>query len=149
MGKRLPIVADWQCARTGDCCRQGGVRMHVDELAEIERVFSFEIAFAMPSYRTRANGGGFVTLSRVDGDAACPFLAGGGDCLVYEARPFKCRQFQCHRAPGEAFDPSGPLGCRNLSDRLEQSAETRTAYAKNQKKAQKWALTHGWTGREA
>lgn len=77
----------------------------------------------------------------------CPLLD-GKDCSVYDVRPYQCRRFQCHRAPGEAFDPSGPLGCKNLSDRLEQSAETRKAYKRNQQKAMKWANTHGWTGRE-
>lgn len=79
--------------------------------------------------------------------APCPLLD-GNTCTVYDVRPYQCRRFQCRRAPGEAFDPSGPLGCRNLSDRLEQDRETRRSYALNQRKAQKWALRHGWTGNE-
>jgi Fe-S-cluster containining protein len=80
--------------------------------------------------------------------APCPLLV-DNQCSVYAVRPFVCRRFQCHRAAGEAFDPSGPLGCRNLSDRLDQSRVTRRAYALNQRKAARWALKMGWKGDEA
>ena len=78
----------------------------------------------------------------------CPLLTEDNQCSVYEVRPYQCRRFGCYRAPGEAFDPSGPLGCANLSERLTQDRETRRAYALNQRKAQKWAYQHGWTGNE-
>jgi Fe-S-cluster containining protein len=42
--------------------------------------------------------------------APCPLLV-DNQCSVYAVRPFVCRRFQCHRAAGEAFDPSGPFGC--------------------------------------
>src|SRR3990167_4397705 len=79
--------------------------------------------------------------------APCPLLE-GNQCSVHAVRPYKCRQFGCYRAPGEAFDPSGPLGCANLSDRLTQDRETRRAYPLNQRKAGRWALTMGWKGTE-
>ena len=137
----LPIVPEWQCGQTGDCCRAvSGIRMHLDELAAIARYRKDAVPLPLT---LRHLDPGFVELKA----APCPFLS-GNTCTVYPVRPFKCRQFQCHRALGEAFDPNGPLGCQNLSDRLLQSRETRRAYALNQRKAQKWALAHGWTGRE-
>ena len=140
MGKRLPIVPNWQCSQTGDCCRAvSGIRMtHAEADA---------ILFSYPGDPERLqwhmHEEGWMELQA----HPCPLLD-GNRCSVYEARPYQCRRFQCHRAPGEAFDPSGPLGCKNLSDRLLQSRETRRAYALNQRKAARWALAHGWTGRE-
>jgi uncharacterized protein len=40
-------------------------------------------------------------------DGACPFLdAGGLRCTVYEARPFGCRTYFCHRIQGPAQVPA-------------------------------------------
>jgi hypothetical protein len=39
-------------------------------------------------------------------DGACPFLdAAGTRCTVYEARPFGCRTFFCHRITGPKAQP--------------------------------------------
>lgn len=145
VGKRLPIVPAWECQETGDCCRTAsGIRLHPHELkAMLTYIYRHGVIPTRP-VSWRLVDGGFIEIQA----HPCPFLD-GNRCSVYEARPYQCRRFQCHRAPGEAFDPSGPLGCKNLSDRLEQSRETRRAYAQNQRKAMKWALKHGWTGREA
>ena len=40
-------------------------------------------------------------------DGGCPFLDGAGlRCTVYEARPFGCRTFFCHRRKGPAREPA-------------------------------------------
>jgi Fe-S-cluster containining protein len=121
------------------------IRMTLDEVGALMD--------ALPDHETRQDKL-LTRLTRVDGQffelkaAPCPLLV-DNQCSVYAVRPFVCRRFQCHRAAGEAFDPSGPLGCKNLSDRLEQSRVTRRAYALNQRKAARWGLAHGWKGDEA
>ena len=134
-----PIVEDWHCAKSGECCRATpAIRMTVQEAAVLlERTVGRDLRWrvSVPS--------GWVELIA----GPCPLLE-GNRCTVYDVRPYQCRRFQCHRAPGEVFDPSGPLGCANLSERLTQDRETRRAYALNQRKAMKWANRHGWTGQE-
>ena len=135
--KRLPIVEDWSCGQTGDCCRRvRSIRMTQQEAAAIRGATTQPLTWHEPEQ-------GWVELQC----HPCPLLD-GNRCTVYAVRPYQCRRFQCHREAGEAFDPTGPLGCRNLSDRLEQSRATRRAYALNQRKAARWGLSHGWTGDE-
>lgn len=85
----------------------------------------------------------------------CPLLrmdAGVATCTVHAARPYSCRRFKCYRPDPstEPYEPEpldlerGRLGCANLSDRLAQSRAVRRDYALNQRKAQRWALAHGW-----
>jgi Fe-S-cluster containining protein len=90
---------------------------------------------------------GFVALRA----RPCPLLetdaAGHAVCTVYDVRPYSCRRFGCYR-PDPAREPyeEGPDGeCRNLVDRVMQSRDVRRAYALQQRKAQRWALRHGWT----
>jgi Fe-S-cluster containining protein len=137
--KRLPIVEDWTCCQSADCCRTPSTIRMTHQEADA-------ILFSVPDperLKWRVHEEGWMHLVA----APCPLLV-DNQCSVYAVRPFVCRRFQCHREAGEAFDPSGPLGCRNLSDRLEQSRVTRRAYALNQRKASKWALQHGWSGQE-
>ena len=137
------IVKDWQCAGSGDCCRAvSGVRMTYQELQAIVQ-YRHDQGWPDRTYQLRALNPGFVELHA----APCPLLE-GTRCTVYPVRPFKCRQFQCHRVPGEAFEAGGPAGCLNLSDRFQQSRDVRRAYALNTRKAGHWALKMGWTGRE-
>lgn len=81
----------------------------------------------------------------------CPFLtreiSGQAACSIYEARPFQCRRFMCLRPDPttEPFEVGGPLGCRNLSDRLDDSQHAMTFYQSHQRRAQKWARTMGWS----
>ncbi len=45
----------------------------------------------------------------------------------------------------EDFDPGkGMYGSKNLSDRLVGSRVVRRLYSRIQRKAQRWALAHGW-----
>ena len=44
----------------------------------------------------------------------------------------------------EPYEAGGPLGCLNLSDRIAESLDAHEAYRAMQKRAQPWALAHGW-----
>ena len=89
----------------------------------------------------------------------CPLLSTDGAlavCTVWPVRPYNCRRFGCFRPdpPSEPFEPEpldlerGRLGCGNLSDRLT-NRQVRRAYALMQRRAQRWALAHGWTNDDA
>lgn len=53
-------------------------------------------------------------------DGACPFLdASGKRCTVYEARPFGCRTYFCHRITGPANLPADETNA--LLDRLRSA----------------------------
>jgi Fe-S-cluster containining protein len=79
----------------------------------------------------------------------CPLLHMDGDlatCTVHAARPYQCRRFGCFRkdVTAEPYEEGGPLGCFNLSDRIAESLDAHEAYRAMQKRAQPWALAHGW-----
>lgn len=78
----------------------------------------------------------------------CPLLRMDGTqavCTVHAVRPYNCRTFMCGRVSlDEKFDASGPMGCRNLSDRLEQSLDAQCAYDASIRRARVWGLAHGW-----
>jgi Fe-S-cluster containining protein len=63
-------------------------------------------------------------------------------CYVYEHRPFNCRRFGCMRpdTKAEPFEVSGA----NMRDRTETNRKARRLAIQMQRKAQKWALSHGW-----
>jgi hypothetical protein len=98
----------------------------------------------------------FVTLMPFAEGVGCPLFSsdhsGTPHCTVHAARPYNCRRFGCLRPdPGaepfepEEWDPSrGKLGCVNLSERIAKSRVARRLYALIQRKAQRWALKHGW-----
>jgi uncharacterized protein len=55
-------------------------------------------------------------------DGGCAFLdASGKRCTVYEARPFGCRTFFCHRRTGPSREPTEAVIA--LSKRLEEVAQ--------------------------
>jgi hypothetical protein len=89
----------------------------------------------------------FLTLKTLGG---CPYLQreldGKASCSIHDARPYQCRRFICGRPDPdtEPFEMGGPLGCRNLSDRLEQGYQFAAFYASNQRRAMVWAKSHGW-----
>lgn len=81
----------------------------------------------------------------------CPYLEreldGKASCGIYASRPVNCRRFQCMRpdVTTEPFEFGGPLGCKNLSDRIEQSLHALTFYQANERRAMKaWGHAHGW-----
>lgn len=87
--------------------------------------------------------GGKVGLLNPDGSTACPLLGANGLCTIYAARPYNCRRFACLRAPGEALEAGGPLGCRNAERRLSDR-DARRQLIQIQRKAQVWGRKHGW-----
>lgn len=138
MGKRLTMARTWSCAQTGDCCH-GDVRVSHDEALLLRAQWR---SATKPVVLEPLESGFWLLRG-----GPCPFLTADQQCAVYEVRPYVCRRFVCYRAAGEVFDPSGDLGCANLSQRLT-IREYRKDYARRQQDAQRWALTHGWTGRE-
>ncbi len=78
--------------------------------------------------------------------APCPFLD-GRHCSIYPIRPYNCRRFGCFRPEParEPFEPDGPFGCLNFSERFAASRIVRRAAIAMQRKAMAWARKHGWT----
>lgn len=115
----------------------------------IAEAMTLQAAIGTPiPFDTSEATSGWLRLRR---DGACPALRreldGSASCTVWEARPYQCRRFQCGRPDPttEPYEIGGPLGCYNLSDRLRTSLDFAMAHAANQRRAQPWALTHGWT----
>jgi hypothetical protein len=91
---------------------------------------------------------------RMKATGGCPYLAraldGTASCTVHAVRPYQCRRFMCGRPDPstEPFEVSGPMGCRNLSDRIESSYQFAAFYRTNQRHAQRdWAEPMGWQKR--
>lgn len=62
-------------------------------------------------------------------------------CLVYAHRPYNCRRFSCMR-PDVTLEPfDGEL---TRERRTDVSRVARRLYQIIQRRAQKWALKHGW-----
>lgn len=136
-----PIAADWTCQRDGACCRLTAAVV----MTPAERVLLLARRPDLADRFVPAAAGFVVLLAR-----PCPLLAvdeaGRAVCTVYEVRPYNCRRFMCGR-PDPSSEPyeEGPDGeCLNLVDRVAQSRVTRRAYALLQRKAQRWAMRHGW-----
>lgn len=82
----------------------------------------------------------------------CPFFI-FGDCQVYDVRPYNCRRFACLR-PDPKSEPLElvpsrpgryPTGCVNADDRFMLSRASRRLLIQIQRKASRWALSHGWS----
>lgn len=137
-----PTVPKWTCRRSGDCCLNVDIRLTVDEAGTMQAATAIPLLF-----NTAEKATGWLRLTK---DGACPCLVreadGSATCSVWDARPYQCRRFQCGRPDpqAEGYEIGGPLGCRNLSDRLQTSAQFAAEYDANQRRAQKWALAHGW-----
>jgi Fe-S-cluster containining protein len=71
----------------------------------------------------------------------CPLFA-FNTCLVYKVRPYNCRRFACMRpdVKAEPFELDGG----NLLARVKTSRVARRLAVQIQRKAQRWARTHGW-----
>lgn len=100
-----------------------------------------EIVHAAPptiSLQFRDAGEGFVALKA----QPCPLFV-FNSCLVYAVRPYQCRRFACMRpnVKTEPFEADGG----NLMKRVAQSRVALRLARKIQRKAQRWALQHGWT----
>ena len=145
---KRPIELPWSCDRSGDCCRQvSQIVMTPHEAVELARARpDVELHFYQHLDKR------FVYLQ----GQPCPLLgssdSGLAVCTVWAVRPYNCRRFGCFR-PDPSTEPYEPeavdydnarLGCANLSDRLHDRG-VRRQYAKMQRKAQRWALKHGWS----
>lgn len=144
MGKRL-VILPWSCDMSGDCCKSVGDVVMTKEEAGLLKGAVDPAQWATLLWKPVEDG--FVALMA----APCPLLGADNRCTVHAVRPYNCRRFACLRVEGEAFEPEpldlarGRFGCANLSDRVRDSRDARRFYAKIQRKAQRWAMSHGWT----
>lgn len=103
------------------------------ERAEIERVSSLVLSW-QPHDDSR-----FVRLLA----HPCPLLAsdeqGQAVCTVHAVRPYNCRRWGCFRD-----DCSEAVDMRVIPVHVLKSRELRRQYARLQRKAQGWAMAHGW-----
>jgi Fe-S-cluster containining protein len=85
----------------------------------------------------RDMGDGFVALKA----KPCPLYV-FKTCLVYEHRPYNCRRFACMRPDPktEPFEADGG----NLMARVKTSRVARRMAQTFQRRAQRWAVKHGW-----
>lgn len=143
--KRL-VVLPWSCNRSGDCCRHPAAILFSREEAALAQAARPDLPLTFYTHPDNR----FVYLK----GQPCPLLQDGpqATCTIWPVRPYNCRRFGCFR-PDVATEPyeSEPLdpehlrlGCANLSDRLADRG-VRRAYAQMQRKAQRWALKHGWS----
>jgi Fe-S-cluster containining protein len=121
---------------TGDCCTVPVV-MTPAEARLLADATTTELHWIL-------GPGDKVSLVRADTETRCPLLGANGRCTVYASRPYNCRRFACLRAPGEAFEVGGPLGCQNAARRLSDRA-SRRQLIQIQRKAQVWGRKHGWS----
>ena len=131
----------WTCHRTGDCCLEArSITITPEEKVALEGATSVPID-TVPHEDPR-----FLSWLMPNG---CPMLAreldGTATCTVHAMRPYQCRRFMCLREDGEPYRAGGPLGCRNLTERLQGNRHAVAFYASSQRRAQGWAKAHGWT----
>lgn len=136
-----PVVANWQCQRSGECCE--AVARIVMTTSEQD-----ELLAACPSIVGRWEPHPIAGYVQLCGEP-CPYFVrdgtGLGVCRVHAVRPFNCRRFGCFRPDVrvEALDlDAGPFGCANLRDRLPAVAAEADRL---QRDAMPWALAHQWT----
>lgn len=152
VGDDRPVVDDWKCQRSGDCCTKPyGIVMTLAEKATLEANMEIRVLNKL-KYEEHPEPG-FVVLR----GEPCPlheFVDGKSTCTVHEKRPYQCRRFACLRpvpseepfqmAPLSPYLKYGMIGCSNLRDRLVKSRIARRCYELIQRKAQRWGRTHGW-----
>lgn len=138
---RREIVQKWTCQRSGDCCLTPALVCTPQEVAAMRAAKDLPLDIEPIS----------DALVRINTPHGCPYLAremgGQSVCTIYEARPYNCRRFGCFRPDPktEPYEVGGPLGCRNLSDRLDSSRLVFEQYRTMQRIAQRdWANHKGW-----
>lgn len=149
MGKRL-VVLPWRCDQSGDCCRYPReLVMTIEESQAIQAATTPEIWASLKWRPMKPDPNGiFVALQT----GPCPLLTADNKCSVYASRPYNCRRIGCLRPDvksepyeHEAMDLArGRFGCANMSDRVAQDRKARRFVAVMQRRAQRWALQHGW-----
>jgi Fe-S-cluster containining protein len=143
MGERRAIASKWTCSRDGTCCM--GPQLVVTK-AELRAMIEAKPTHVTVTYPPESPN--FAVIKIPNG---CPFLVreldGKATCGIYDARPVNCRRFMCLRpdVDEEPFEHGGPMGCLNLSDRVQDSLHALTFYQANERRAMKaWGLSHGW-----
>lgn len=129
-----PVVEGWKCQRSGDCCTIPAEVV----MTQAERTVLMKwIPDGIVTHWRPTEDPNFVALKA----APCPLFIFNG-CMVYEHRPYNCRRFGCMRpdVKAEVFEASGA----NMMDRVKTSRIARRLAEQLQRKAQKWALKHGW-----
>lgn len=120
----------WTCQRDGACCTQPkAVVMTHAERDELKRAAP-NVALVFDPHED----GRFVSLQA----GPCPLYLDHA-CSVYEVRPFNCRRFGCFR-----HDVSEPFIQSVVPARLLTDRPARRQAFLMQRKAQPWALAHGW-----
>lgn len=134
-----PVDADWKCCRSGECCtKPAAVTMTVEEQ---QVVMAHALNPDVLKFKPLEGEEGFVQLQA----APCPLYL-FGECSIYEHRPFNCRRFACLR-PDPASEPweENSQGMNlNLMERVASSRVALRLAQKIQRKAQRWAIKHGW-----
>jgi len=149
-----PVQIPWTCHQTGDCCRAvPEVVVTAEEKAVLERHAFAALRPLIWEPKSEqvpitSPGTGTSTIHKFWSlkAAPCPFLA-DNLCTVHAVRPYNCRRFMCGRVDvhSESFESGGPLGCFNLSDRINTSLRWMNWYQSRERAAQKeWAKDHGW-----
>lgn len=151
--RKREVVEDWHCQRSGDCCRTvPEVVLTREEYDVLEKNLTVGQLYKL---RIHEVDNKFIAWQA----APCPLLGkdnkGRDTCTIHEIRPYNCRRFGCLRpdpkvepfesAPLSPFLKYGNVGCVNLRERLLQSRVARRAYELIQRKAQRWAMNHGWS----
>lgn len=141
MGRRLTVIP-WKCQQSGDCCQAVSEVAMTKEEAEALRPHVDPAIWQKLQWSPGppSTVGTFILLKA----NPCPLLTTDNLCSVHAVRPYNCRRFACLRIPGEQFEPDhGEFGCANVRDRIDDRS-ARRFLAKLQRKAQRWALSHGW-----
>lgn len=127
---------EWVCHRSGECCQHThNLLLTVTELAEMRRI----VPSITPDVSVAQTPGFLILKGR-----PCPYLARDHrqrwTCRVHGVRPYNCRRYMCGRMDirVEPFDDR-PIPLPILSNR-----HLRRQYERNQRHAQRWALSHGW-----
>lgn len=130
---RLP----WSCHQTADCCQGPDLVVTPQERDALVRVRPESATWTWRPHHTPP----FLVLIA----SPCRFLS-GTTCTVYDVRPYNCRRFICLRPDpvAEPLETGGPLGCYNASERVLANRQARRFYQLHQRKAQRWADSHGW-----
>lgn len=132
-----PIDPNWTCQHSGECCTlPAEVVMTREEWEMLKPSIPLGVDVVFRDVNEK-----FIALKA----QPCP-LHIFNRCTVYEVRPYNCRRFGCMRPDPktEVFELGGPLGCKNLSERVEKSRDARRQAIRMQHKAQRWGRKHGW-----
>lgn len=121
----------WVCSKRGDCCREPAEVV----MTQAERTEILARTDRILAWRLHADPRFVVLVAH-----PCPLLTADGRCSVYAVRPYNCRRFSCFREDGEPWAGEG-----GVIRKLYASRDLSRQDALTQRRAQRWARTHGWT----